>query len=84
MTHSGGVTGRGLNSGGEGLQLTDFSLSYRACKVLTTRNSLNWLFGVSCTVFMLSSCIFWGGGVRLQQCLWGSNRGLFYVDFPGS
>ena len=27
---------------------------------VTERNSLNWLFGISCTVFTLSSCV-WGG-----------------------
>ena len=50
----------GLNSGGEGLRLTDFKLSLRGMQGVTERNSLNWLFGVSCTVFRLSSCV-WGG-----------------------
>ena len=34
-------------SGGEGLQLTDFSLSIRGMHGVTESNSLNWLFGVS-------------------------------------
>ena len=51
----------GLNSGGEGLRLTDFKLSLRGMQGVTERNSLNWLFGVSCMVFGLSSCV-WGGG----------------------
>ena len=50
----------GLNSGGEGLQLADFSLSIRGMQGVTNRNSLNWLFGVSSIVFTLSSCISWG------------------------
>ena len=40
----------GLNSGGEGLWLTDFKLSLRGMQGVTERNSLNWLFGVSCKV----------------------------------
>ena len=35
-----------LNSGGEGLRLTDFKLSLRGMQGVTERNSLNWLFGV--------------------------------------
>ena len=27
---------------------------------VTDRNSQNWLFGVSCMVFTLSSCVSWG------------------------
>ena len=50
----------GLNSGGEGLQLTDFKLSLRGMQGVTERNSLNWLFGVSCMVFGLSSCVWEG------------------------
>ena len=49
----------GLNSGGEGLRLADFKLSLRGMQGVTERNSLNWLFGVSCMVFGLSSCV-WG------------------------
>ena len=46
-----------LNRRGEGLWL------YIPCTWLhgvTERNSLNWLFGVSCMVLVLSSCV--GGG----------------------
>ena len=50
----------GLNSGGEGMQVADFSLSIRGMQGVTDRNSLNWLFGVSCIVFTLSSCVSWG------------------------
>ena len=50
----------GLNSGGEGVQLADFSLSIRGMQGVTDRNSLNWLFGVSCIIFTLTSCISWG------------------------
>ena len=50
----------GLNSGGEGLQLADFSLSIWGMQGVTDRNSLNWPFGVSSIVFTLSSCISWG------------------------
>ena len=50
----------GLNSGGEGLRLTDFKLSLQGMQGVTEKNSLNWLFGVSCMVFGLSSCV-WGG-----------------------
>ena len=54
----------GLNSGGEGLRLTDFKLSLRGMQGVTERNSLNWLFGVSRMVFGLPSCIWGGGGVQ--------------------
>ena len=50
----------GLNSGREWLRLTDFKLSLRGMQGVTERNSLKWLFGVSCMVFELSSCV-WGG-----------------------
>ena len=50
----------GLNSGGEGMQVADFLLSIRGMQGVTDRNSLNWLFGVSCIVFTLSSCVSWG------------------------
>ena len=49
-----------LNSGGEGLQIADFSPSIWGMSGNTDRNSLNWLFGVSCIVFTLSSCVSWG------------------------
>ena len=58
-TWGGLEAGVGLNSGGEGLRLTDFKLSLRGMQGVTERNSLNWLFGVSRMVFGLSSCI-WG------------------------
>ena len=41
---------------------------------VTDRNSLNWLFGVSCIVFTLSSCVSWGSGsisgevIRVPLC----------------
>ena len=34
----------------------------RGMQGVTDRNSLNWLFGVSCIVFTLSSCVSWGSG----------------------
>ena len=44
----------------------------------TDSNSLKWLFGVSCIVLVLSSCICWG------QYLLGDNRGaLLYINLPG-
>ena len=46
--------------GGEGVQIADFSLSIRGMQGVTDRNSLNWLFGVSCIVFTLSSWVSWG------------------------
>ena len=75
----------GLNSGGEGLRLTDFKLSLRGMQGVTKRNSLNWLFGVSCMVFGLSSCVWGGGGGGFRQYLWGADRRAFFsVDSPGS
>ena len=58
--------GVGLNSGGVGLRLTDFKLSLRGMQGVTERNSLNWLFGVSCMVFGLSSCV-WGGSDSISN-----------------
>ena len=52
----------GLNSGGERLRLTDFILSLRGMQGVTERNSLNWLFGVSCMVFSSYPA---SGGVQL-------------------
>ena len=52
--------GRGAKEWGERLQLADFSLSIWGMQGVTDRNSLNWLFGVSCIVFTLSSCFSWG------------------------
>ena len=42
------------------MQLTDFLLSIRGMQGFTYRSSLNWLFGVSCMVFTVSSCVSWG------------------------
>ena len=47
----------GLNSRGE--VLTDSKLLIRGIQGVTERTSLNWLFGVSWMVLMLSSC-GWG------------------------
>ena len=64
--------GVGLNSRGEGLCLWLF---VRGMQGVTERNSLNPLFGVSCTVLTLSSCI-WGGSdsisreVLCEQFMW--------------
>ena len=44
------------------MQIADFSLSIRGMEGVTDRNSLNWLFGVSCIVLTLSSCVSWGSG----------------------
>ena len=62
--------GVGLNSGGEGLRLTDFELCLRGMQGVTERNSLNWLFGVSCMVFGLSSCV-WGSSDSISGELIG-------------
>ena len=48
-----------LNSRGEVLSLTDSKLLTRGMQGVTESTSLNWLFGVSWMVVMLSSCI-WG------------------------
>ena len=53
--------GVGLNSKGEELWLTDSILLIRGMHGVTESTSLNWLFGVSCMLLMLSSCV-WGGG----------------------
>ena len=53
--------GVGLNSKGEGLRLIYISkLLVWGMHDVTERNSLNWLFVVSCTVLVLLSCV--GGG----------------------
>ena len=54
------AVGVGLNSMGEGLWLTDSILLIRGMHVVPESTSLGWLFGVSCILLMLSSCI-WGG-----------------------
>ena len=48
-----------LNSRGEVLPLTDSKLLIWRMQGVVERTSLNWLFGVSWMVLMLSSCI-WG------------------------
>ena len=52
----------GLNSGGEGLWLTDFKLSLRGMQGVTERNSLNWhlLYGVRAVILHL-------GGVQTES-----------------
>ena len=54
--------GVALNSRGEGLRLWLIysKLFVRVMQGITERNSLNLLFGVSCIVLTLSSCV-WGG-----------------------
>ena len=54
------TVGVGLNSKGEGLGLTDSMLLIWGMHGVTESTSLNWLFGVSCMLLMLSSCV-WGG-----------------------
>ena len=46
-----------LNSRGEVLSLTDSKLLIRGTQGVTERTSLNWLFGVSWMLLMLSSCV---------------------------
>ena len=48
-----------LNSRGEVLLLADSKLLIRGMQGVTESTSLNWLFGVSWMVLLLSSCI-WG------------------------
>ena len=61
----------GLNSGGEGLRLTDFKLSLRGMQGVTERNSLNWLFGVSCMVFGLSvECVEDRRSLKKRESAW--------------
>ena len=52
--------GVGLNCKGEELWLTDSILLIQGMHGVTESTSLNWLFGVSCMLLMLSSCV-WGG-----------------------
>ena len=49
----------GLNSRGEILSLRDSKLLIQGTQGVTERTSLNWLFGVSWMLLMLSSCV-WG------------------------
>ena len=48
------AVGVGLNSKGEGLWLTDSILLIRGMHGVTESTSLNWLFGVSCMLLLLS------------------------------
>ena len=48
----------GLNGRGEVLSLTDSKLLIQGIKGVTERTSLNWLFGVSWMVLMLSFCVW--------------------------
>ena len=57
------VVGVGLNSKREGLRLTDSMLLVRGMHEVTESTSRNWLFGVSCMLLMLSSCVWGGGGL---------------------
>ena len=59
----------GLNSWGEELWLVYFKLLVRGMHGVTDRASLNWLFGVSCMVLVLSSGIGGGGGGALTESL---------------
>ena len=61
-----------LNSKGEGLWLTDSILLMRGMHGVTESTSLNWLFGVSCMLLMLSSCI-WGGSDSISGDVIGSS-----------
>ena len=55
MTGSGGS-----HHGGGGAAVSRFFTIYTGMQGVTDRNSLNWLFGISCIVFTLSSCVSWG------------------------
>ena len=56
--------GVGLNGMGEGLQLPDIKLFVRGVQEITERNNLNWVFGVSCIVLTLSTCVLGGKSYR--------------------
>ena len=73
----------GINSRGEGLWLTDLVLGMHSVTDWTTQNWLfGILYGVSCLVLMLSSCIWGrGGGVGHQKHLHGGN-GFLDVNLP--
>ena len=66
------AVGVGLNSKGEGLWLTDSILLIRGMHGVTESASLNWLFGVSCMLLMLSSCV-WGGSDSISGDVIGSS-----------
>ena len=61
-----------LNSRGEVILLTDSKLLVRGMHGVTERTSLNWLFGVSWMVLMLSSCV-WGCSGSISGELIGSS-----------
>ena len=66
-----GGVGGGLNSWGEELWLYS-KLLVRGMHGVTDRASLNWLFGVSCTVLVLSSGVG-GGSDRISGEMIGSS-----------
>ena len=66
------AVGVGLNSNGEGLGLTDSMLLIRGMHGVTESTSLNWLFGVSGTLLMLSSCV-WRGSDSISGDVIGSS-----------
>ena len=61
-----------LNSRGEVLSLTDSKLLIRGMQGITERTNLNWLFGISWMVLMLSSCV-WGCSGSISGELIGSS-----------
>ena len=67
----------GLNSWGEELWLLYSKLLVRGMHGVTDRASLNWLFGVSCTVLVLSSGI---GGALTESLV---SDQFFGVNLPG-
>ena len=62
----------GLNSRRKVLSLTDSKLLIRGMQGITEGTSLNWLFGFSWMVLMLSSCI-WGCSVSVSGEVIGSS-----------
>ena len=62
----------GLNSRGEVLSLTDSKLVIWGTQGVTERTSLNWLFGVSWMLLMLSSCV-WGCSDSISGVVIGSS-----------
>ena len=61
-----------LNSRGEVLSSSDSKLLIQGTQGNTERTSLNWLFGVSWMLLMLSSCIWWCSG-SISRDLIGSS-----------
>ena len=61
-TWAGLGVGVGLNNRGEELLLIYSKLLVQGMHGVTDRASLNWLFGVSCTVLVLSSGVGGGSG----------------------